>query len=111
MIQFEIFYRSWLSESFQGKKYILRYEDLVEDLTGTVKQLVKLLLKTSVTEKVLNCLEKNSEGAFHRAAASFTREDIFTSDQEMMLSIIKKRVNSKIRDCLKRGPCVGIWQQ
>ncbi|ELU02641.1 hypothetical protein CAPTEDRAFT_199613 [Capitella teleta] len=111
MIQFEIFYRTWLSELFQGQKYILRYEDLIKDLKATVKPLVKVLLGTDVTKNALNCLEDNAEGDYHRAPADFTREDIFTSDQEMMLTIIKKRVNSRINDCVKRGPCLEIVQQ
>ena len=81
---------------------------MLADLRSTVQLLVKVLTNTPVPEKIMKCLENNSEGSYHRKAANFTRQDILTSDQEMMLSIVKQKINSEISSCIKNGNCVEI---
>ena len=59
----KMFHEHWLS--FKGPLFLLRYEDLQ---TNMVQQMTKVMtfLNLKVSEKGIECLQKNSEGNFHR---------------------------------------------
>ena len=93
---------------FKGKRYILRYEDLNERFPGTVKSLVKALMGMEIEQDVLTCLVKNREGKYHRPSSNFTREDVFTRNDEKQLLAAKESVDVIIENCVQEGLCLPI---
>ena len=67
-----------------NKVYFMFYEDLVDDLTEEIRNLLNFL-KLSVDEERLKCIERHSEGIFHRT--KHLTDDPFSANDHDAINI------------------------
>ena len=102
------FYTEWLH--FPGPLYILRYEDLITDLRGSLIHLIKFL-GFSMTSERLNCVLANSEGLYHRRnSSSDQREEYFTPAMENKMKVLQGRLEDMVT-VLRTDPLGGLLRE
>ena len=100
------FYSFWLNHTrrYDIKTYILRYEDMLQDLDGTLRGIARFL-EISPPEDIIQCTLQNREGQFHRKSDSLTQHLDFYDDT-FRLKMWQNMIENEIELCTKAEHCI-----
>ena len=92
------FNTAWLNST--APLFILRYEDLVNNLRTTIADITRFL-RFNMTTTLLDCVTRNAEGRFHRRGGGTGLMDLYDRDMRKHLNDTWVTFNSRLANTLQ----------